>query len=124
MRPVATLAELAGEWRVGGIDGGEVAGDMGIGVSINGSTLSYEPRCLGFVWTVSLTGEGGVAMARDTRFGPIRQPDGSVMSCAVAVTPAFYQAAEALDRAETARYLPSGGVELAGGRRSVVLFRQ
>lgn len=107
-----------------GIDGGEVAGDMGIGVSIDGSTLSYEPRCLGFVWTISLTGEGRATLARDPASGPQRQPDGSVTSCAVAVTPAFYQAAEALDRAERARHLPSGGVELAGGGRSVILFRQ
>lgn len=122
--PVARLPDLAGEWRVSGIDGGEVAGDMGIGVTINGNTLSYEPLCLGFVWTLLQSADGRLTLMRDPQFGPQRQADGAVMSCAVAVTPAFYQVGEALDRVDMATFLASGGVELAGGGHSVILFRQ
>lgn len=123
-RLATTHADLLGEWRVAGIDGAEVSGDMGIAVSIDETSLSYEPTCLGFVWQVSYQGEGRIALTRDSNYGPQRAADGSVVSCLPAVTPAFGQLAEVLDAAIEVNRLASGALEFSGGGRSAVLFRQ
>jgi hypothetical protein len=123
-RPVTSREDLTGHWRVAGIDGAEVSGDMGIGVTIEETSLSYEPTCLGFVWHLTSQGEGRVDLARDSGGGPARAADGSLVSCLPAVTPAFGQLAEVLDAAVQVSTLASGGIEFSGGGRSAVLFRQ
>ena len=122
-RPLAAVGDLLGEYRVAGIDGTEVQGDMGIALSIDGPRLSYEPTCAGFVWDIRSESRR-LSFERAKGFGPERQPDGSFMACAVAVSPEQRRLAEAIDAARRAWRTPSNGILLEGGGRSVLLFSQ
>jgi hypothetical protein len=122
-RPLTAVGDLIGEYRVAGIDGTEVHGDVGLAVSIDGPRLSYEPNCAGFVWDIR-QGGGLLRFERAKGYGPERQPDGSFMACAVAVSPEQRRLAEAVDAARRAWRTPSNGILLEGGGRSVLLFSQ
>jgi hypothetical protein len=122
-RPLSAVGDLLGEYRVAGIDGTEVQGDIGIALSIDGTRLSYEPICAGFVWDIKPEGSG-LRFERAKGFGPEQQPDGSSMACAVAVSPEQRRLAEAIDAARHAWRTPSNGILLEGSRRSVLMFSQ
>lgn len=122
--PILSAQILVGEYRVAGIDGAEIAGDMGIGLSIGEATISYEPHCLGYVWAMSMDDEGRLALARDPAFGPQVDSGSVIVACEPAVTPAFGQLAQALDVVDRAARTPANGIELTGGGRSVTLFSQ
>ena len=122
-RPLTAVGDLIGEYRVAGIDGTEVQGSMGIAVSIDGPMLSYEPTCAGFVWDIA-TESGRFMFTRARGYGPARQPDGTTMVCAVAVSPEQRRLAEAIDAARNAWRTPSNGILLEGNGRSVMLFSQ
>lgn len=122
-RPLTPVGDLNGEYRVAGIDGAELGGDLGIAVSIDGPMLSYEPTCAGFVWNIAEEG-GEFSFTRAPGYGPTRQPDGSVMVCAVAVPAEFDRLGRAIDVAQRAWRTPTNGVLLEGGGRSVLLFSQ
>lgn len=119
---MADLGELAGEYRVAGIDGAEFNEVFGIGVSIAGSTMSFPPACAGFVWQVEL--QKGVLFTRRVGMDPTEPGKPPAPVCAVAVHPKQRQLAEALDAATSARRLPSNGILLSGGGRSALLFSQ
>ncbi|WP_374406756.1 hypothetical protein [Pelagerythrobacter sp.] len=106
-------ASLVGEYRVAGIDGTEVGGQIGIALSIEDERIHFEPRCAGFDWTY--TYDGG-ALATDR---PANRP-----TCRIAVHPEQQRLATALDAVTTARRTPSNGVELSGGGHGVTLFSQ
>jgi hypothetical protein len=121
--PAAAPASLAGEYRVAGIDGEPLNAGFGIALSITEDRISYEPECAGFVW--DYTHEAGVLTTeRSARYGPQRQPDGSVVVCAVGVAPELRQLGQAIDAATRAERTPSNAIELSGGGRSVTLFTQ
>lgn len=122
-RPLTEIGDLLGEYRVAGIDGSEVQGHVGLAVSIDGPRLSYEPNCAGFVWDIR-RGGGRLRFERAKEYGPQRQPDGTFMVCAVAVSPEQRRLAEAIDAARRAWRTPSNGILLEGGGRSVLLFGQ
>jgi hypothetical protein len=115
--------DLIGEYRVAGIDGAELKTDFDIALSIDGPMLSYEPTCAGFVWTIAEYA-GAFTFARAPGFGPTRQPDGSIMVCAVAVPPEMQRLGTAIDAARRAWRTPANGILLEGGGRSVLLFGQ
>ncbi|MCL6249743.1 hypothetical protein M3P36_01600 [Altererythrobacter sp. KTW20L] len=119
-----SATELAGEYRVAGIDGGEVEGDMGIGLTIADGVISYEPQCLGFVWTLADGERGLLEIARHLDYQPEPRPDGTVVVCQPAVTPAFYELATAFDVVDRAVRTPANGIEFTGGGHSVTLFSQ
>jgi len=120
---ITAVGDLLGEYRVAGIDGTEVRGDMGIALSIDGPMLSYEPTCAGFVWDIGVAG-GRFTLKRAAGYGPVRQPDGTIMACLVAVSPEQRRLAEVIDAVSTAWRTPSNGIVLAGNGRSVLLFGQ
>ena len=122
-QPITALEDLIGDYRVAGIDGTEVQGNIGIALSVDGSMLSYEPTCAGFVWNIAAEG-GRFTFARAPGYGPTRQPDGSVMVCAVGVSPEQRRLGEAIDAVSTAWRTPSNGILLTGDRRVVLLFSQ
>ncbi len=55
--PLTSIGDLIGEYRVAGIDGEPLSGDVGIAVSIDGALLSYDPTCAGFIWRLEFEGE-------------------------------------------------------------------
>ena len=114
---------IIGEYRVAGIDGAPMDADYGIAVSITADTISYEPRCLGFAWTYTLS-EGRIAVARDPRHGPHRAEDGSTVTCLPAVGPESRALALAFDAAEQVRRTPENAIEFSGKGHSVTLFSQ
>ena len=122
-QPITAVGPLIGEYRVAGIDGTEVPGDIGLAVSIDGAMLSYEPTCAGFAWTITEE-RGGFSFARAPGYGPARQPDGTFMVCEVGVSPEQRRLAEAIDAARNAWRTPSNGILLEGNGRSVLLFSQ
>jgi len=123
--PTAVLpapAELVGEWRVAGIDGQALTGDIGIALSIDAQSLSYEPRCAGFVWDYTYA-RGSVSLERAA---PVNPPVDGIPApvCAVAVAPELRALGIALDHAVSAGRTPENGVLLSGGGHSVTLFSQ
>jgi hypothetical protein len=122
-QPITAVGDLLGEYRVAGIDGTEVAGDVGLAVSIDGAMLSYEPTCAGFVWTIA-EARGGFVFTRAPGYGPTRQPDGSIAVCAVGIAPEQRRLGEAVDAARHAWRTPANGILLEGGGRSILLFSQ
>lgn len=121
--PIGAPESLVGEYRVAGIDGSPLDADFGIALSIEGKRISYEPECAGFVWDYTYR-HGVLGTTRAPGYGPTRQPDGSIMVCAVAVPPEFYQLGQAIDAATHAARTPANGIELTGAGRSVTLFSQ
>lgn len=106
-------ASLVGEYRVAGIDGTEVGGGIGIGLSITETNIFYDPRCAGFDWTY--TYEGGALTTERPADRPV---------CRIAVHPEQQRLATALDAVTQAERTPSNGIELTGGGHSVTLFSQ
>lgn len=96
---------------------------MGIAVSIDGPMLSFEPTCAGFVWNIA-EAAGQFAFTRAPGYGPTRQPDGSIMVCAVAVPAEFERLGEAIDATNKVWQTPANGILLEGNGRSVLLFSQ
>lgn len=112
--PAATApASLVGEYRVAGIDGTEVGGQIGIALSITEENIFYDPRCASLEWTY--TYQNG-ALTTD------RPMDAPV--CEIAVHPEKQRLAAALDAVTRAERTPSNGFELTGGGHSVTLFSQ
>lgn len=106
-------ASLVGEYRVAGIDGTEVGGQIGIALSITEGNIFYDPRCAGLEWTYTY-GNGALTTER-----PADAP-----VCEIAVHPEKQRLAVALDAVTRAERTPSNGIELTGGGHSVTLFSQ
>lgn len=117
---------LAGEYRVAGIDGSEVGGNIGIALSITDKTIWFEPRCAGFSWTYTYS-DGVLATDRPQK---PRKTDGGLVAgvpaptCRIAVHPEQQRLATALDTVTRAERTPSNGIELTGGGHSVTLYSQ
>jgi len=118
------MDDLIGEYRVAGIDGLPIEGNMGIALSITDGRLSFEPVCLGFVWQASVPLPGMLQLERDPAYGLQSAADGSMDSCQPRVTPAFGELASALDQVDNVKRTAENGVELSGAGRSVLLFTQ
>lgn len=106
-------ASLVGEYRVAGIDGTEVGGQIGIALSITEESIFYDPRCAGLEWTY--TYESGALTTERPVDAPI---------CEIAVHPEKKRLAAALDAVTQAERTRSNGIELTGGEHSVTLFSQ
>ena len=118
-----TPASLVGEYRVAGIDGTEVGGGIGIGLSITESEIYYEPRCAGFDWSYTY-GDGELSTERPGTPGPRLTAGPQAPVCEVAVHPEKQRLATALDAVTRAERTPSNGIELSGGGHSVTLYSQ
>ncbi len=116
-------ASVVGEYRVAGIDGTEVGGGIGIGLSITESEIYYEPRCAGFDWSYTY-GDGELSTDRPGKSGPRLAAGPQAPVCEVAVHPEKQRLATALDAVTRAERTPSNGIELTGGGHSVTLYSQ
>jgi len=106
-------ASLIGEYRVAGIDGTEVGGNIGIGLSVTETNIFFEPRCAGFDWTY--TYDSGALTTERPADRPV---------CKIAVHSEQQRLAIALDAVTRAERTPANGIELTGGGHSVTLFSQ
>jgi hypothetical protein len=110
---------LVGEYRVAGIDGEELNASFGIPLSIDQGTISYEPKCAGFVWQYAYR-DG--ALDNERRQEKLHHPPPPV--CVIAVPPELNTLASALEASDRAGRTPANGIELSGNGRSVLLFTQ
>ncbi|QPC98446.1 hypothetical protein [Qipengyuania soli] len=124
VQPAGEIPEtIVGEYRLAGIDGEDLNSPTGMAVSIGEDTISFEPKCLGSVWTYSLS-HGDLRLERDPRYGPQKNKDGSIVSCLPAVTPEYGRLSEAFSAVEKVRRTPANALEFSGGGHSVTLFSQ
>jgi hypothetical protein len=110
--PIASAAELTGEFRVAGIDGSDIDLPHAITASIGDGRIAVQSDCIGLAWNFTL--EKGVLKTAQT----------PVPSCRRAYDPAEQNLMAALDVAEVARRTEAGGIEFSGGGHSVTLFSQ
>jgi hypothetical protein len=111
--PAPVVENIAGEYRVAGIDGAELDAPIGIAVSIGADTIGLEP-CAGFAWSYRFTGG-----ALETKRLPA---SADVASCEPA--PEVVRAGAALAEATRVRRTSANGLEFSGGGRSILLFSQ
>lgn len=104
--------ELPGEYRLAGVDGGDINLPYGISASIDGRRIQVVADCINMAW--SYTYAGG-------RLATKRAP---VESCARGLTAKEDAVAAALDGAQQAVRTPSNAIELSGDGHSLTLFSQ
>lgn len=122
-KPITSLGDLLGEYRVAGVDGSEVPHGEAIALSIDGPLMSFDPTCAGFVWEIGFEGDALVTRrSSNAADRPAGIPPPPV--CAIAVSDGQRALAEALDAATRAERTLENAVRLSGGKHSVTLFSQ
>ena len=121
----AAAVDLAGEWRVAGIDGKDFNEPYGLALSADASEIWWEPRCAGVGRGYTISGNAirfGWAASRgpEPQPGPANAPEG----CAIGLPERLADVMLALDSAERIERTPSNGVEISGGGHSLLLFSQ
>lgn len=109
---IASAAELAGEYRVAGIDGADINLPHAITASIDGERIHVTSDCVNFAWSYRFEGE---------QLATERVP---VESCARGFEPIEQELLAALDVADAVRRTPANAVEISGGGHAVTLFAQ
>ena len=113
---IASTAELAGEYRVAGIDDDALDLPFAMVVSITESEIEQPGPCGGYGWSYSL--KQGVFQKVS-----IREPDPACLARS-RIHFAVFATAEAIDAASYAERTPANGIRFSGGGRSVTLFSQ
>jgi len=109
--PAASVA-LPGEYRVAGVDGGDIDQPYAITASITGERIHVTADCLNFAWSYTL---------QANRIATERV---AVEGCGRGPTPAEEAVVAAFDGARSVSRTPANGVELLGPDHSVTLFSQ
>jgi len=120
---LAPVASLAGEWRVAGLDGAEIAGPVGIALRADSRDVWWEPRCAGYVRSYSIEGTR-FATGPHIGFKPPRPGELPPPVCLIAPPPQMGAIFDALTAAIIISRTPNNGVELRGGGHSLLLFSQ
>jgi len=110
--PAIASAQLAGEYRVAGINGSEIDLAHAITASIDAERIHLTSDCVNFAWSYRFEGETLVTE---------RVP---VESCARGYDATEQELLAALDVADTARRTPANAIEISGGGNAVSLFSQ
>ncbi len=110
-----SVATLAGEWRIAGIDGKPFDEPYGLALSGDAQEIWWASRCAGLIRSYRITGSS-------IRIGPAKRPSDAV--CAIGLPPRIDEVTRAIDSATAIRRTPSNGVEISGGGRSLLLFSQ
>ena len=113
--PQPPAIELAGEWRVAGVDGAEIDGPYAIALSADSARIWWEPVCAGQGRDYRISGNAFKA-------GPAPPADAPV--CAIGFPDEVPQIWSALDAADRIERTPENGVLISGAGRSVLLFAQ
>lgn len=109
---IASAAELAGEYRVAGIDGADINLPHAITAAIDGERIHVTSDCVNLAWSYRFEGERLV-----TEQVPVE-------SCARGLVPSEQGLLAALDIADAVRRTPANAVEISGGGHAVTLFTQ
>ncbi len=117
--PSSSVASLAGEWRVAGIDGRDFDEPYGLALRGDETQLWWAPRCAGMVRDYAIDG-GRV------RFSTPATLEGSPGRpvCRIGVPPRLAEVITALDGADRIARTPQNGILISGPRHSVTLFSQ
>lgn len=110
--PAAPTVALPGDYRVAGVDGGEIDQPYAITASIGENRIDLNADCLEFAWAYTASGDG-IATRRLATAG-----------CERGLTATEEAVITAFDAATTVARTPANGIELRGGARTVVLFSQ
>lgn len=114
------VATLSGEWRVAGIDGGELDEPYGIALSADEQEIWWEPRCAFTIHTYRIDGQT-IAV---TESAPVADTAAAPTDCSTDIPPRLHDVARALLAAKTVERTPQNGVLLSGGGHSLLLFSQ
>lgn len=120
-----SAVNLAGEWRVAGIDGKEFNEPYGLALSADDKEIWWEPRCAGVGRSYTINGNAvrfGWATSRGPE--PLPGPENAPPVCAIGLPGRLADVIRSLDSAGTITRTPSNGVEIAGGGHSLLLFSQ
>lgn len=111
---------LIGAWRLAGVDGQPLDGDMGVAINIGRDRIEFD-KCQQVVWAYSYD-----PPALETRRTPAITIDinPKPLPCAATFPPQIAAMVEAIDAAIQAERTPENGLRLSGQGRSVLLFRQ
>lgn len=112
--PVNALAagELPGEYRIAGVDGGDINLPHAITASIRQGRIRVVAGCVNALWEYTYAAG---------RLATKREP---VVTCQRGLYPEEEAVFAAIDAAERATRTPANGIELSGGGHSVTLFSQ
>ena len=117
--------DLAGEWRVAGIDGQDFNEPYGLALSADGKEIWWEPRCAGVGRGYTMDGNAirfGWAASRGAE--PKPGPEHAPPVCAIGLPERLADVVRALDSAERIARTPSNGIAISGGGHSLLLFSQ
>ena len=119
----SSVIDLAGEWRVAGIDGESFDEPYGLALRADGAEIWWEPRCAGIIRSYTIKGTA-FATAPRTSEPPAdtRSPQRPV--CAIGLPPRLGDVRDVLDGAETIQRTSANGIRISGGGRSLTLFSQ
>ena len=107
---------LAGAWRVAGIDGEPFNEEYGLALYANDYLIYWEPECAGQDRVYRIDGMDFSAEPPQT--------DSPRIICEIGVPDRLADVWSAMDVAHTIERTDEGGILIAGGGRSVTLFRQ
>jgi hypothetical protein len=110
--PIASAAELAGEYRVAAVDASQIDLPHGVTASIDGARIEVASDCIKMAWSYRLAD------------GVLATEQAPAQSCRRAYLPTELALLAALDVADAAHRTPANAVELSGSGHSVTLFLQ
>jgi hypothetical protein len=113
---LAPVSNLAGEYRVAGIDGKAADQPFGLALSISSQRIIFDAPCGGYAWAYRLEGQR-LSLSQTVR------PDPACLAAA-RIHHAVFDLAAAVDAATQAGRDRSNAVILAGGGHSVTLYSQ
>ncbi len=109
---ISSSAELAGEYRLAGINGEDFNEPIGVAVSITSDRIDFVGSCVFTHWTYRFEGEQIVTQMEE---GP---------TCRRALAPWETTARDALSAAQSVSRTPSNGILIDGPGGSLTLFSQ
>lgn len=107
-----TAAELTGEYRIAGVDGGDINLPHGITASIGADRIDVTSGCVEMAWSYRLEGAG------------LTTTSIPVVTCDRGRYPEEEAIAAAFSAAREVERTASNGLRFSGGGRSVTLFSQ
>jgi len=125
--PVAQVETLAGEWRVGGMNGQSMEGPEAIALTADASEIWWEPRCAQKSVGYRILNE---------RFFHVKPPEAPPappstapappppLTCVIGLPTRLSDALNAIRAADRIERTPANGVRLSGKGQSITLFAQ
>lgn len=120
-RHTEQVGSLAGEWRVGGVDGISIDQPIGLVLSGTESEIWWNPRCAGLARRYRIEGSK-IFFSSAEPARQVGEPTRPV--CAIGLPPKLGLVFNALDGAKTISRTESNGILIAGAKHKVLLFSQ